>query len=80
MTVVLTYEEITTHRAAELLNVSHPYLIKLLDAGKISFDMDGAHRRIRLTDLMAYKKQDDERRDHALAELTQQAEELDLGY
>lgn len=80
MAIDLIHEEITTHRAAELISVSEPYLIGRLDAGRIPYRIDGTHRRIRLTDLMAYKKQADECRDKALAELTRQAEELDLGY
>lgn len=80
MAIDLIHEEITTHRAAELLSVSEPYLIGLLDAGRIPYRMSGTHRYIRLIDVMAYKKQADERRDKALAELTRQAEGLDLGY
>jgi excisionase family DNA binding protein len=80
VTIVPIREELTTHEAAEFLNVSRPYLIGLLEAGKIPYRMVGTHRRVRFIDLQAFKKQDDARRDQTLAELTRQAEDLDLGY
>jgi len=80
VTVTAVPVELTTHLAAKLLNVSRPYLIDLLEARKIPYQMVGTHRRIRLTDLMTYKQQDDERRHEALDELTRQAQELGLGY
>lgn len=80
VTIISQRAELTTRQAAELLNVSRPYLVGLLEAGKIPFRMVGTHRRIRFTDVMAYRQKDDARRDEVLAELTRQAEDLGLGY
>ncbi len=68
--------ELTTKQAATFLNVSRPYVIKQIEAGKIPCHMVGTHRRIALRDLVAYKEQVDAGRDHALDELARLTQEL----
>lgn len=70
--------ELTTQEAAEILNISRPYLVKLLEQGAIAYRMVGSHRRIRFEDLIAYKEQRDDGRRANMRKLTQLSEELGL--
>lgn len=70
--------ELTTVEAAELLNVSRPHLVKLVDGGALPFRMVGTHRRLRLVDVLAYRDEQDVVSREALDELTRQAEALGL--
>ena len=80
VSIVPIHSELTTQEAADILNVSRPFLIKLIESKEIPCRKVGRHRRIRFADLMEYKQKTDSQRTKALDELAAQAQELNMGY
>jgi excisionase family DNA binding protein len=80
VTIIPIHAELTTQQAADILNVSRPFLIEQLEKNVIRHRKVGTHRRIQFQDLMDYKKTMDRQRLETLEKLTQQAEDLDMGY
>ncbi len=78
--VVPIHAELTTQEAADMLNVSRPHLVKLLESGALAFHKTGKHRRIRFADLMVFKTEQDRASAQAMEALAKQAQELQLGY
>lgn len=80
VTVLPVHAELTTQEAAELLRVSRPHLIKLLEEGEIPFRKVGTHRRVALKDVLEFDRKDRERRMQIADELSRDAQELGLDY
>jgi excisionase family DNA binding protein len=78
--LVPVHSELTTRQAADILNVSRPFLIEQLEKGAIPYRKVGTHRRVMLEDLMEFKQTMDRNRLKAIEELSAIDQELGLGY
>jgi excisionase family DNA binding protein len=80
ITLIPSEPELTTQQAANMLHMSRPHMVKILEDGLIPYKKVGSHRRIQLKDIMKYEKKLESTREKQLAFLAKHAQELNLGY
>jgi excisionase family DNA binding protein len=80
VSIVPTNAELTTQQAANLLNVSRPYLIKLIESNTLPHTKVGTHRRIRFQDLVVYRQALKQQSTEAMDKLVHQAQANNMGY
>jgi excisionase family DNA binding protein len=78
ITLVPRHKELTTQQAAEVLNISRPFLIRLLDRGEIPYRREGTHRRIALRDVLTYRDRRSAKRRRGIEHLAQKSQELGI--
>ncbi|HQZ34285.1 MAG TPA: helix-turn-helix domain-containing protein [Ilumatobacteraceae bacterium] len=78
VTIAPVHQRLTTQEAAELLGISRPTLVKLLESGEIPFEQPGRHRRVRLADVLTYRERSSVDRRAALDRMVEIADEADM--
>ena len=78
VTIAPVHQRLTTQKAADLLGISRPTLVKLLESGEIPFEQPGRHRRVRLADVLAYRERSSLDRRAALDRMVEIADEADM--
>lgn len=73
-------QQCSTQQAAELLHVSRPYVVRLIEEGMLPHEKVGTHRRLKLKDVLAYRQRMEKTRKQKLSALAKQAQELNMGY
>ena len=78
VTIAPVHQRLTTQEAADLLGISRPTLVKLLEAGEIAFEQPGRHRRVRLADVLAYRERRSTQRRAAVDHMVEIADEAGM--